>query len=125
MREEQSGGCSACCPRGSGYNLAVTPSGTEFLKPWVEAEAGPAASLLSELLRELSPRHPLSGLALKAVAHSRAADDVLFAMEDGRVVEVHLTHSGRAERIPWPIHRFYANLEEWAEQVMLPERDGD
>jgi hypothetical protein len=106
------------------YNLAVGPPRIDFLQPWENSGPGQANACLSELTRELSLGHPLYAVELKALGHSRAADDVLFATDDGRVVEVHLTWSQRAERPPWPTHRFYSTVDEWIEQVMLSEHDG-
>ena len=92
-----------------------------FLKPWEAFGLGQADSFLLELSREVSPGHPLHNLPLLPLGHSCAADDALFAMQDGRVVEVHLTFSGKAERPPWPSHRFYSSVNEWIEQSMMPE----
>lgn len=106
------------------YNFPVAPSRIEFLEPWEEFRTGQADAFLLELSREVSPEHPLSDLQLDPLEHSGAADDALFATQDGRVVEVHLTWSGRAEQPPWPKHRFYSNVGEWIEQAMLPEHEG-
>jgi hypothetical protein len=57
------------------------------------------------------------------VAHSGAADEVLFQRNDGQVVMVHLTWTGRAETPPGPNYQLYASWESWAEQVMRPEHD--
>jgi hypothetical protein len=69
-------------------------------------------------LREL--QHPWYGTKLTAIAHSRAADDVLFRIEDGGVADVHLTWSGQVEQTPWPDHDVYASVEEWVQRVMIP-----
>ena len=104
--------------------FSVASSRIDLLEPWEEFGPGQADAFLLELSRELSPGHPLHGVQLDPIGHSRAADDVLFAAHDGRVAEVHLTWSRRAEQPPWPMHRFYSNLDEWIEHVVLPEHDG-
>lgn len=96
----------------------------DFLQPWESVGPDQADAFLSELSRELSPGHPLHDFELKAFGHSRAADDVLFATDDGRVVEVQITWTGRPEQPPWPMHRLYLTVDKWIEQVMPSERDG-
>lgn len=84
-------------------------------QPWEELPPGQAAAFARELEIELAPSHPLYGLKLTALAHSSRNDDALFQLDCGSVVEVHLTWSGRAEPIPWPRHKVYANLRQWFE----------
>ena len=55
------------------------------------------------------------------VVRSKAADDVLFSMNNGQVAIVHLTWSAQAETPPWPRHRLYPTLDAWAQQLMKPE----
>jgi len=76
----------------------VASSKIEFLEPWYEFIPGQADVFLTELRRELSLGHPLEGLELAPLGHSGAADDALFEVEDGRVVQVHLTFSRRIEQ---------------------------
>lgn len=94
----------------------------EFLKPWERVSPNQADAFLRELERELSPGHPLHGVRPIPLGHSCAADDVLFEMGDGRVVQVHLTFSHRAEETPWPVHSVYSSADEWVQLVMLHER---
>jgi hypothetical protein len=101
----------------------VAYSSIEFLHPWDPFIRGQADAFLLELEHELSPGHPLYGVKLLPLAHSGAADDALFAMEDGRVVQVHLTFSLRSEQPPLPRHRIFSNASEWVEQVMRPEHE--
>jgi len=98
-------------------------SSLSLLKPWEEFLPGQAVAFVCEAQTELSPGHPLHGTKLTALAHSTRADDALFQLEDGRVVDLHLTWSGRQEQAPWPRHRVYASLEEWAQQVMIPTHE--
>ena len=94
-----------------------------FLSPWEEFLPGQALSFLRELDVELSPGHPLHGVPLTPIAHSRRADDALFQLGDGRVVEVRLTWSSRAEQPPFPRHHIYPSLQDWAQLVMIPNRN--
>ena len=96
-----------------------------LLTPWQLLSAERAESFLRELHRELDCQHPLYGLSLQPVAHSGVADDVLVQGNDGQVVMVHLTWSGRAEVPPWPDYQLYASWEKWTEQVMRPEHDDE
>jgi hypothetical protein len=98
-------------------------SSLSFLEPWYEFLPGQAEVFLQEIQSELSPGHPLHGAKLAAVAHSGRADDALFQLEDGRVADVHLTFSGRAEQPPWPRHQVYTSLEEWVQKVMIPAHE--
>ena len=74
----------------------------QFLDPWCEFISGQGEVFLQELQRELSAGHTLYGLKLFPLGHSGAADDALFEAEDGRVFQVHLTLSRRAEQPPLP-----------------------
>jgi hypothetical protein len=94
-----------------------------YLEPWEEFVPGQAAAFLREIQIELSPGHPLHGIKLTPIAHSVRADDALFQLEDGRVVEVHLTWSGRAQQPPWPGHQVYETLDDWVQQVMIPAHE--
>ncbi|MGG7177176.1 hypothetical protein ACQPU1_06280 [Clostridium paraputrificum] len=46
-----------------------------------------------ELEKEISNKHPLHNISAKAIAKCESNDDVLFVLEDGRGVIVHLTYS--------------------------------
>ena len=96
-----------------------------FLEPWRALPPERAEALLREVQIELSPGHPLYGADLTAIAVSRLADDVLFRLDDGRVAGVHLTWRRSAEQNPWPNHRIYPSIEEWAQQVMIPDHEWD
>jgi hypothetical protein len=98
-------------------------SSFSFLEPWRALPPERAEALLRELQIELSPGHPLHGIQLAGIAVSRHADDVLFRLQDGRVAQVHLTWRRGVEKNPWPSHRIYASFEEWAQQVMVPDRE--
>lgn len=95
----------------------------EFLEPWEHLLPGQGDRLTSELKRELSPAHPLFHEELVAMARSAATDDVLFGAIDGRLIDVHLTWSGKVELPPFPHHRIYADFSDWVSRVMLPLHD--
>jgi hypothetical protein len=94
-----------------------------FLEPWRALSAEQAESLLREAQAEISPSHPMYGANLVPMAHSRLADDVLFKLDDGRVAVLHLTWRRSPEPPPWPSCRIYANIDEWAGQVMIPDNE--
>lgn len=66
-----------------------------------------------ELESEVGAGHLLYGLKLEPIARADGRDDYLFALEDGRVAEVHLTFANRPERPPWPGTALFANLDAW------------
>jgi hypothetical protein len=94
-----------------------------LLEPWEKLVPGQADAFLRELQIELSPSHPLHGLNLTPVAHSARADDALFQLADGRVVEVHLTWIGKTEQPPAPPNQIYSSFQEWVQQVMIRAQD--
>jgi hypothetical protein len=72
------------------------------------------AALEAELARELSPRHVLAKLSVRIIAKRDDCDDVLLALNDGRVAVVHLTWSGGREAdTRWPTTVIYDCLEDW------------
>ncbi len=94
----------------------------KFVAPWQSVrDAQNGADLTRELQLELSPGHLLYGLNLIPIAFSTKADDVLFGLSDGRVASVHLTWRGGPEEPPWPNSRIYVNLQQWAQELMVPE----
>jgi hypothetical protein len=86
-------------------------------EPWERFVPGQEAAFVRELEAELSASHPLHGLKLAALAHSTCSDAALFKRDGRSVVEVHLTWSGRAEQVPWPRHKVYDSLGQWAQHA--------
>ncbi len=80
----------------------------EFSDPLrdVRGEGEEAERLRAELLREVSPDHPLHGLDLRVIARGIPQDEVLVETADERVALVHMTWSGRADSPPWPMTTF-------------------
>ncbi|HVW10006.1 MAG TPA: hypothetical protein VHC90_15560 [Bryobacteraceae bacterium] len=101
----------------------VAKTGIDFLEPWCEFVPGQADAFLRELKCELAPDHPLYSVQLHPLGHSGASDDAIFEAEDDRIFQVHLTLSGRAEEMPLPRFRVYANVAEWIQTVMLPANE--
>lgn len=84
-----------------------------FLDPWNELEEN-AAYFEKELERELIHGHPLYGKKVKAIAISRAADDVLFEITDDNKFHyavVHLTYQQETDP-RWPSCAFYTNWQD-------------
>ena len=116
-------GASQGTPAQQVYNVPMAQGNIQFPEPWCEFVSGQGEAFLQELKRELSAGHTLYELKLFALGHSSAADDALFEDEEGRVFQVHLTFSRRAEQPPLPRTRAYANADEWVQQVMLPANE--
>jgi hypothetical protein len=94
---------------------------TEFLKPWQRLNFEQGEPLLREVLTEISPGYALYGMPLVPIARSLQADDVLFQLDDNRVVTVHITYRRAPEPPPWPSSRIYENLDAWVEEIMIPQ----
>jgi hypothetical protein len=97
----------------------------EWLEPWCSAtQMGEhiAQGWQRQLQIEVPPGHALFGVPVKLLARGNG-DDALFEILDGsgRVANVHLTWSKSQERLPWPGTDIYSSLQDWVEQVMVPE----
>ena len=87
----------------------------KFVEPWHPTEPG----LESELAREVSAQHPLSGCRAVAVARRQDNDDVLFFLPDSPqpLAVVHLTWR-REQSSEWPCTVFFSSLQDWVERCM-------
>jgi len=75
-----------------------------------------AASMETELQKELGSDHPLFGKRCQAVAVNQ--DDVLIELiDEGCVAEVHLTWAGHSERPPWPVATVFRSYAAWLDDV--------
>jgi hypothetical protein len=83
-------------------------------KPWQGPDTTSAQSLLEEAVIEIAEEHPLNGRLRMLLARTSASDHALFELDDGKVAKVHLTWSRKPERLPWPSHTIFSNVEEWA-----------
>jgi hypothetical protein len=100
----------------------------DWLEPWyLVTEFGEARAqamgdtLEGELHKELCPAHVLYGKRVRLIARRADTDDALFALDDSRVAEVHLTWRGSVEPDPrWPDTAIFASLEDWRERSMRP-----
>ena len=90
----------------------------DWPEPWRPIASSKAGiALEAELRRELAGGHPLFGMPAIAIARRQDQDDVLFALPDGRVAEVHLTWRGQPEPDPrWPYTTIYQSVASWAQQ---------
>jgi hypothetical protein len=97
-------------------------AGTEWLDPWYPVNDPAVRAGLEEQLRvEISERHDLFGEIAQLVARRNDTDDALFALQNGRVAEVHLTWSKKAEQDPrWPVTAIFNSMEEWRQESMMP-----
>lgn len=93
----------------------------DFLKPWHAVTTEQAEEMLRESREEIAPGHELHGVSIVPIGFSQQADDILVALDDGRVALVHLTWGRRPEPPPWPRTRIFATLDAWASQIMIPE----
>lgn len=94
----------------------------DWLEPWhaIDDEMV-AATLARQLSIEASRHHRLFGKRVHLLARRADTDDVLFALDDGRVAEVHLTWRQTAEPDPrWPATAIFDSLEKWREESMRP-----
>ncbi|MGJ4889286.1 hypothetical protein ACQR1Y_13890 [Bradyrhizobium sp. HKCCYLRH3099] len=72
------------------------------------------AAFEEELAREVGPNHALANRSAGIVARREDCDDVLVALEGGRVAQVHLTWTRRCEIDPrWPEAVIYDSMDEW------------
>jgi hypothetical protein len=94
-----------------------------WLTPWRAVADTEAAALLHELGRELHASHPLHRRTACVLGRCIDCDDVLYVLEEpyGLAV-VHHTYAGTVpERPPFPATRFYATIDEFREECMLPD----
>ena len=98
----------------------------DWLIPWHPVEdAGARNGLLAEFQRKLPRGHVLAGVPVTAIGRRQDCDDVLFALEDGRVAIVHLTWSGKTEPVPdhpWTV--LFDSFERFVEDEMKSEHEG-
>lgn len=93
-------------------------------RPWrslfVEGEAEFAAA---QLQRELIPGHPLYGINVTPLARRDDTNDILFALSDGRVAQVHLSWKNCpfTVELPWAVT--FACIDDFLGEVR--EHSGD
>jgi len=97
------------------------PNDIELLAPWKLVCAEDARQLLSELQRELSHNHPLSGRKVEVCARRLDRDDILVLVEglEKPLAVVHLTWCKEADP-RWPRIALFASWQDWVKHEMLP-----
>jgi hypothetical protein len=92
----------------------------EWCEPWRPiTQADECAALEAELRAELGSKHPLFGLSAIAIGRRDDQDDVVFALDDGRIAEVHLTWRRSREMDPsYPQTAIYPSLVHWREDLI-------
>ncbi|WP_340646601.1 hypothetical protein [Phenylobacterium sp.] len=81
---------------------------------WAPVEDAQERGVLeAELARECSSAHVLHKATAALIARHQKTDDCLFALEDGRVAQVHLTWSTETKPdFPWT--EIYPSFSVWA-----------
>jgi hypothetical protein len=63
----------------------------------------------------------LAGETVRLIARRQDTDDALFALDGGRVAEVHMTWRQSTEEDPrWPATAVFPSIEDWARESMVP-----
>lgn len=93
-----------------------------WLSPWYPVDdAEICAALERQLVQEIARGHVLDGRSVRLIARRDDTDDALFALDDGRVAEVHMTwRKSRETDARWPATAIFASLREWADESMTP-----
>jgi hypothetical protein len=92
-------------------------------EPWQPVVDARETILEAELRREVAPPHPLHEQPASAIGRRADADDVLFLVE-ARFAVVHLTWTAAApDRPPWPMTRFFADVDELSRDCLVPDAD--
>ncbi len=112
----------AFCKYGSRVTTIQIAAGFHWLRPWQRLDKS-SETFDIELDKELSSRHCLYGLCVRAIARRIDCDDVLYTIDgDRRLAVVHLTWSGIAEEDDcYPATDIYANWEDWVNRRFLPD----
>ena len=94
----------------------------DWLSPWYPVDDPKTCAVLERQLGlEIAPDHKLVGQTVRLIARREDTDDALFALEDGRIAEVHMTWRTSRETDPrWPATAIFPSLDAWAEQSMEP-----
>jgi len=93
-------------------------------EPWQPVvDAREKETLEAELRREVAQRHPLHDQPASAIGRRVDADDVLFLVRD-RFAVVRLTWTAAApDHPPWPMTRFFADVDELSRDCLVPDAD--
>ncbi len=93
-----------------------------WLSPWYPIDDPAICRGLEDQLRhEISDRHVLAHQTVRLIARREDTDDALFALEGGRIAEVHMTWSKSKEQDPrWPVTAVFETLAAWERDSMIP-----
>jgi hypothetical protein len=80
---------------------------------WREVRDEERAELTAALRLEMIEGHVLACESADALARREGADDVLFALDDGRVAEVHLTWTAPSGP-SWPATMIFEDVAAWS-----------
>jgi hypothetical protein len=96
-----------------------------WLSPWYPVDdASVGQGLEHQLRREICGAHILANETALLIARRADTDDALFALDGGRVAEVHLTWKNGTEEDPrWPATAVFASIDDWARESMIPLHD--
>lgn len=98
----------------------INTESLSFLEPWVHISYN-NTSFEDELHKEISEKHVLYRLKVKAIAKRIDCDDVLFLINKNEYAVVHLTWKSKSENNPeWPITTIYKHYEDWKQHCMVP-----
>ncbi len=93
----------------------------DWLKPWIVVEDPRDATAWSRELKQECPiGHILFGRDATFLARRQDRDDFLISLGGGEVAMVHLTWRQETNPI-WPAAEVFASLEQWRDEVMIPE----
>ncbi|MDB5270764.1 MAG: hypothetical protein JWP58_3804 [Hymenobacter sp.] len=89
-------------------------------EPWVALPESVQATFQLQMARELVQGHPLYGRKCTLLGKHAGTDDVLVALEDGRLAVVHLTWGGPGDAL-YPHTTFFADWDDFATHRMAPD----
>jgi hypothetical protein len=100
------------------------PPHVRLEQPWQAVPPDQASLLTSQLQRELTAGHVLSGVKTRAIAMATNRDDVLFELIDHAqpLAVVHLTWSQQPQTdLGSPDARLFASWDEWVRERLIPD----
>ncbi len=93
-------------------------------KPWIPLSEEESKGVGIELKKEISEKHQLYGVNIRAIAKRIDCDDVLFEIENGAFAVVHLTYAQYPEPDPqWPYTIKYNNVDDLIKNCLVPNNE--
>ena len=93
----------------------------DWLEPWALLSAARAAQAERVLTAALTPAHPFSGRALRAVAARVDCDDVLFWVDAPEALVVQRLPPDKAARLDAAASMIFASVQEFIEACLQPD----